>query len=1560
MLARTVAPSCPLARFVRFLPLLALAGVAAAALAPAAEGTAPQHDAFASAIALPASASSSTLGTTAGSALDAGEPRWYCESQVARSVWYTFEAPRGGRLDVRVSNPTPDPPGSPTRALRVAAFSGSSVGALTLLGCGGQGQFTGMRGFDVPFSIRVDAVPLVRIQVADLEPWKGGPFKLDVTFVPVPENDAFARAEGVPFASTVRVEGSSALATDEAGEMEPTWCGRSVRTVWYSWTPERAGRVDVTAKFASHFGMLAAYTGSDVSALSLVACGAGITYEYGDNGEVRKIKQDARLELDAVAGRPVRLQVGGSPEGAQEGPFTLDLRIRPPHDDRGGALLVPLEPATTAVLHNRGATTEAGETFGCGATAASVWLKLEPRLDGRVVLDTVGGTDFDTVLSIWEEMDFGFLEARACNDDAVLGTGSLLALPVRAGGRYYAQVASFGAEGEFTLDARFAPANDAFSDAIALAPEGGAIAGHNQLASLEAGEPTPCGLRKSVWYAWTPARSGSAIVETTAGTSFDTVVAAFTGPRADALALLACNDNAAAGTTLSSLRFPVTAGTTVRVAVGGFNGPDEGAFTLDARIAPANDAASDALALPADALSTTTTGTITGATEDPGEPRPCGMGSATVWYAWTPSLIGTGTIETLAGTGFDSAVAVYAGKVHASMLLACGADATSPLARAAFAVTKGTTYLVQVSGTGSATGAFTLRATLVPATAVTTATLSGTPGENGWWRSTVKLTLSCAAPAGDTCHATWVRANGFTNAYTAPMGFGTGSGVFEVEYWSVTASGAEPIRRLVIREDNEPPRLVARVTPQANAAGWRNADVTVEWICTDDASRVASVTAPQLVETEGQGQSRSGTCKDRAGNVATASVGGIAIDKTPPTAFADRHPLANAAGWASEPVRVSWGCGDSLSGNAIVPEDSLVGEGYGQSVAAACVDAAGNVAVAKVAGIHVDLTRPALRGSASPAANVHGWRSGDVTVAWTCADALSGAADPAPTVLAGEGSALGASASCSDAAGNVASARVDGIAIDRTPPEAAAVASPPPNSNGWRKEAVTVRWTCADALSGVLLAPGDALVSDEGAGQARRGDCVDHAGNAASAAVEGVHVDLTPPTATLAERTPATPFGWNNGPVTVAWTCEDALSGAIEEALRVVKRDEGDMQTASARCEDLAGHAIQARVDGIRIDATPPGIAGSRFPAANARGWSNAPVTVRFSCDDALAGVVDRVPDVVLDAESPSHTVRGECMDAAGNVAAALVADVRIDLTPPSLVATLATPPNARGWHARPAIVTFECHDLLSGVASAPGNATLAKEGANQRATGTCTDAAGNAATAALEGVHVDLTPPEPRVALAGAEGQHGWWRGDVHATITCSDALSGVVATRHAIDGEPGDGASANVTGDARHALDATCEDAAGHARTESVAVLIDATAPDGALLARVVALGAHEVAWNATDATSGIVRVVVIEHRDLALVGPGENACDDRMLPAAALSGACARDARLGLACYRLYVEDEAGNVRVTDTLAHPLDAPSGEALASCTIAAGAPAPALPGAPPAVTIARREAGPA
>ncbi|HEX2028173.1 MAG TPA: carboxypeptidase regulatory-like domain-containing protein, partial [Nitriliruptorales bacterium] len=111
-----------------------------------------------------------------------------------------------------------------------------------------------------------------------------------------------------------------------------------------------------------------------------------------------------------------------------------------------------------------------------------------------------------------------------------------------------------------------APADDDFpGQAFASVPAATSVATTG--ATLQTGEPQPCGsIGATVWYSYTPSTTTPLIADT-AGSDYDTVLAVHTGTSLSDLTNVACNDDA--GGTQSQVEWTPTAGTTYYLQAGG-------------------------------------------------------------------------------------------------------------------------------------------------------------------------------------------------------------------------------------------------------------------------------------------------------------------------------------------------------------------------------------------------------------------------------------------------------------------------------------------------------------------------------------------------------------------------------------------------------------------------------------------------------------------------------------------------------------------------------------------------------------------------------------------------------------------------------------------------------------------------------------------------------------------------------------------------------------------------------------------------------------------------------
>jgi len=118
------------------------------------------------------------------------------------------------------------------------------------------------------------------------------------------------------------------------------------------------------------------------------------------------------------------------------------------------------------------------------------------------------------------------------------------------------------------------PKNDDFANRFLLTGKSVSTTGHNDQATLESGEVQhtdhPGGA--SVWWSWTAPSSGRATISTLDST-FDTLLAVYTGDTLDNLTQIAHNDDdTSSDTRTSRVNFQATKGTTYQIAVDGYAG----------------------------------------------------------------------------------------------------------------------------------------------------------------------------------------------------------------------------------------------------------------------------------------------------------------------------------------------------------------------------------------------------------------------------------------------------------------------------------------------------------------------------------------------------------------------------------------------------------------------------------------------------------------------------------------------------------------------------------------------------------------------------------------------------------------------------------------------------------------------------------------------------------------------------------------------------------------------------------------------------------------------------
>ncbi|MEO6412514.1 MAG: PxKF domain-containing protein [Pedococcus sp.] len=686
-------------------------------------------------------------------------------------------------------------------------------------------------------------------------------------------------------------------------------------------------------------------------------------------------------------------------------------------------------------------------------------------------------------------------------------------------------------------------------------------------------------------------------------------------------------------------------------------------------------------------------------------------------------------------------------------------------------------------------------------TPVTSGSVSD-PLATGWYADKSRVTLTGTDNLSGVAKTWYVVDGGAATAYAGAFDYAT-PGVHTITFWSLDAAGnvedsTAPGHSVTVKIDGIKPSISGSATPTPNLAGWNNTDVTVAFTCSDAESGIASCPEDSVLSLDGAAQYVTGTATDHGGNSDSATVGPVNVDQTKPNLTGAATTSPNANDWYNGDVTAHWTATDATSGvdPATAPGDSVVtGEGAALTAGPVQVsDFAANTRSTTLTGVKIDRTKPTISGAPTTAPNAAGWYRGNVGVDWTCSDALSGieaGTCPATSTIASEGSNLSATASVADRADNGQSATVSGVKIDRTAPNTD-ISAP----SGWTNEAVTMAFTASDNLSGVAATYYSVNGADAVQGSSvtftNEGEydlevwSVDVAGNRETAKSATVLIDKSAPTITHGQSPAANGNGWNNTDVRVTFTCDDTGGSGLASCTSPVDvTTEGKQIPVPGTALDHAGNSATDPAT-VSIDTSAPTISGALDRAANANGWYRAPVTVTFTCaDQALLSGVASCPAPVTRTEGANQSATGTAKDAADNSASATVTNIDVDTSAPLLSGEATTAPNAAGWYRSDVSVAWTCSDALSGIdGECPTPSTVTSEGADQSATATVLDRAGNDTTASVTGLQIDRTAPATAPSVRDTDSDNGWYATAPTVTLKASDSLSTVASTWYRVDG--------------------------------------------------------------------------------------------------------------------------------------------------------------------------------
>ena len=379
-------------------------------------------------------------------------------------------------------------------------------------------------------------------------------------------------------------------------------------------------------------------------------------------------------------------------------------------------------------------------------------------------------------------------------------------------------------------------------------------------------------------------------------------------------------------------------------------------------------------------------------------------------------------------------------------------------------------------------------------------TVTGTQGNNGWYKSDVTVSWTVTDPESavnlkNGCEPKSITTDTLGITFTC----------------SATSNGGTDEKLVTIKRDATLPTISGVATPAANANSWRNSSVTVNFNCSDVTAGIAICAQAQILNNDGANQSVNGTATDQAGNSATATVTSINIDRTP--------PIVSVTG-VTDGARYSLGSvptaecttTDALSGvqtNATLSVTSGAnGLGTFTASCTGAIDKAGNTGASTSATYQVyavDSTPPVITPTINGSLGSNNWYTSVVTVSWTVMDSESAITSQSgcDTVTVATDTA-GISLTCSATSGGGTASQALTIKRDATPPTVS-VTGVADGATYIFGSVPTAGCTTADVLSGVKTDSSLSVVGGDtsglGAFSVRCTGAMDNAGNIGATSV---------------------------------------------------------------------------------------------------------------------------------------------------------------------------------------------------------------------------------------------------------------------------------------------------------------------------------------------------------------------------------------------------------------------------------------------------------------------------
>ncbi|MBK7641441.1 MAG: hypothetical protein IPJ19_00080 [Planctomycetes bacterium] len=230
--------------------------------------------------------------------------------------------------------------------------------------------------------------------------------------------------------------------------------------------------------------------------------------------------------------------------------------------------------------------------FATTGVTNDVWFRWTAPSTGNALMSLCGGASMDSKIAAYAGSSCPTAgTALACNDDTC-ALQSQISFSVTGGSSYMLQLGNYptalGSSGTFTMNVSVPMGNDDCSAAVVITGTG-TYPFDSTLATTGPQQSLGCGgatAYNDVWFSWTAPTTGIAVYSLcNGGVGFDSLIAAYAASGCPiAGTAIGCNDDSCG--LVSSMSFPVTAGTNYMLQLGGYSAAALGIGSFDLSILP--------------------------------------------------------------------------------------------------------------------------------------------------------------------------------------------------------------------------------------------------------------------------------------------------------------------------------------------------------------------------------------------------------------------------------------------------------------------------------------------------------------------------------------------------------------------------------------------------------------------------------------------------------------------------------------------------------------------------------------------------------------------------------------------------------------------------------------------------------------------------------------------------------------------------------------------------------------------------------------------------------------